>query len=230
MRAPFRLLFPCANCWYVGPKRPGSLADYKHGDVMRIGVFGGSFDPVHNGHLRVAEACGQSVSLDTVLLVPAAAQPLKPHGPVAPADDRVKMLKLAVRGRDELEVSTLETERGGVSYTADTLMQLAERRLGDSLFLILGADALRDFPNWHQPDIICNLATLVVVDRPGAPRIEAARIGGKAASTPRVIQVSMDPIDISSTEIRRRIARDESIEHLVPQPVAAYIRRTHLYK
>jgi nicotinate-nucleotide adenylyltransferase len=200
---------------------------------VQIGIFGGSFDPVHYGHLRVAEACRNAVPLDTVLFVPAAAQPLKPHGPVASADNRLRMLELAIEGRRGLDICPIEIERGGVSYTVDTLRQLVDERPGDEVYLILGADALGDLPNWREPETIRRLARFVVVDRPGACQIEPpqrAESGEASAVSRSVIHVPIEPQDVSSSEIRSRVARGESIAGLLPPSVAAYIERKQLYR
>jgi nicotinate-nucleotide adenylyltransferase len=189
---------------------------------MQVGVFGGSFDPVHNGHLSAARACQSAVPLDFVLFVPAAAQPLKPQGPLAAAMDRVQMLELALRGEPKWLVSTLEIDRGGVSYTVDTLRQFSEERPDDALYLILGEDALGDLENWREPEEIRRLATLLVVQRPGA----AAPDPPAAAN---VIHVPMEPLDVSSSEVRDRLGRGEPIDSLVPPAVAAYIAKRGLY-
>ncbi len=194
---------------------------------MKIGVFGGSFDPVHLGHLRVAETCRQAVPLDLVLFVPAAAQPLKPQGPIASPEDRVAGAGAAMR-----KCSTLEIERGGISYTVDTLRELQSRCEEDELVLILGRDAVQDLPSWREPEAITRLATLVVVNRPGAALVpESPGWMGEAglSQPPRLIQVAMEPIDISSSEIRDRIARGESIDEFVPPAVAAYMETKGLY-
>ena len=187
-----------------GGPRLGKPCDYETrlwATTMRVGVFGGSFDPVHDGHLRVAQTCRTAVPLDRVLFVPAARQPLKPDGPVASPADRIRMLELALehllpggeRGQSPpFVVSDLETRRGGVSYTVDTLRQLSAARPDDRLHLILGGDTLADLSQWREPEAICELATLVVVDRPGAE----APSGPRSAS---VIHVSMDPICVSSS-------------------------------
>jgi nicotinate-nucleotide adenylyltransferase len=201
---------------------------------MKVGVFGGSFDPVHNGHLRVAEACRRAVPLDEVLFLPAATQPLKPQGPRALTADRMAMLELAVAGRDGLRVSDLEVARGGVSYTVDTLRQLAGAGPRDELFLIVGTDALSDLPNWRSPYEICSLATLLVVERPGTPTSERLSLGhpgeGDRFKEARLIRVPLEPLDISSSEIRGRIARGEPIDELVPAGIAEYIAERGLYQ
>jgi nicotinate-nucleotide adenylyltransferase len=125
---------------------------------MRIGVFGGSFDPVHFGHLIAAECCREQAGLDRVLFMPAAVPPHKQDRQLSPAADRVEMLRLAVGGHDAFAVSTLEIDRGGVSFTVDTLALLHETHPADELFLLLGPDAIVEFPTWREPARILDLA------------------------------------------------------------------------
>ena len=139
---------------------------------MRLGVFGGSFDPVHTGHLVLADSCAEQAALDAVWFVPTAKQPLKPTGPQASDDDRLAMLRLALATRPRFEVSDLEIKRGGVSYTVDTLATIAADSLGAELFFLMGADSLADLPQWHRPTKICELATLLVVRPRGSPRTQ----------------------------------------------------------
>ncbi len=117
---------------------------------MRLGIFGGSFDPSHNGHLRLAECCAEQAGLDAVWFVPAGVSPFKPHGPVASCADRLAMLRLAVEGLAGREISTLEIDRGGISYTADTLRQIHAARPDARLFFLMGADSLHDLPEWRH--------------------------------------------------------------------------------
>lgn len=188
---------------------------------MRIGLFGGSFDPVHNGHLTLAACCAEQGGLDAVWFVPAALQPFKLGGPVASDADRVAMLRLAIAGTPGREVSTLEIDRGGVSYTVDTLRQLQAELVGIELFFLMGADTLRDLPGWREPDEVLRLATPMVVQRPGEADI--------VTDVPH-LRVEMPPMDISSSDIRKRIATGESIEGLLPASVAAYIDENGLYR
>lgn len=196
---------------------------------MRIGLFGGSFDPVHNGHLAVAAACRAAADLDDVWFVPTAVQPHKPHGPVASDAQRVAMLKLAGVGH-----SMVEIERGGVSYTVDTLRTLAAAHPEDAWFLLMGADTLHDLPTWREPKQILTLATPLVVQRPGeaAPGFDSV----ESLVTPERLQaftrynVEMEPIDISSSEIRRRIASGETIDGMCPPAVARFIAEQSLYQ
>jgi nicotinate-nucleotide adenylyltransferase len=188
---------------------------------MRIGLFGGSFDPVHNGHLTLAACCAEEGGLDAVWFVPAALQPFKLGGPVASDADRVAMLRLAITDIPDREVSTLEIDRGGVSYTVDTLRQVKTELPNAELFFLMGADTLRDLPGWREPDEVLRLATPMVVQRPGEADV--------VTDVPHV-RVEMPPMDISSSDIRRRITISESITGLVPPKVAAYIDEHSLYR
>ena len=179
--------------------------------MTRVGVFGGTFDPVHVGHLAIAHAALESVPLDRVLFVLAKRSPLKERGPVASEGDRLRMLELAIANEPRFAVSRLELDRDGPSYTVDTLERLAGK---DELFLILGSDAIADLPRWKDPDRIARLATLVVAERPGAPD----RVG----DAPR--------LDISSRELRARAARGRSLRYLVPEPVLQHIEARGLYR
>ncbi|QDT67247.1 Nicotinate-nucleotide adenylyltransferase [Planctomycetes bacterium MalM25] len=186
---------------------------------MRLGLFGGSFDPVHNGHLRLAACCADQAGLDEVWFLPAAVQPFKQRGPIASDADRVAMLRLATTGREGFVVSTLEIDRGGVSYTVDTLRQIHADRPDAELFFLMGADTLRDLSNWREPDEVRRLATPLVVQRPGETldtEIEHTR-------------VEMPPTDISSSAIRKRIHAGEPIADLVPAAVARYLEENGLY-
>ena len=185
---------------------------------MRVGVFGGTFDPVHVGHLAIAHAALESVPLDRVLFVLARRSPLKERAPVAPEADRLRMLELAVAGEPRFAVSRIELDREGPSYTVETLERLAG---DDDLFLILGSDAIADFPHWRDPDRIAKLATLVVADRPGAP----ARLGDAP-----IVAFDAPRLDISSRELRARAARGRSLRYLVPEPAWKHIEARGLYR
>jgi nicotinate-nucleotide adenylyltransferase len=197
---------------------------------MRLGIFGGSFDPVHNGHLALARACQQQAALDEVWFVPTAIQPLKHHGPKAANADRVEMLRLAIDDQSSWRVCTLEIDRGGPSYTFDTLRQLREELPEAQLFFMIGADAQRDIPRWREPDVIFSLATPLIVHRAGEaePNLQALSSFCTTDTQPQIIE--MQPEDVSSTEIRRRIAAGDSLEGLVHSTVAAYIAKRGLYK
>ena len=139
---------------------------------MRLGIFGGSFDPVHDGHLELAVTCRDQAHLDEVRWIPAASQPLKPDGPFASDDDRCAMLQTANAGQEAMVVSRIELDRAGVSYTVDTLREISAAHPGDSLFLLLGADSLVDLPHWREPVEICRLALPLVVSRPDAKVVD----------------------------------------------------------
>ena len=136
---------------------------------MRLGIFGGTFDPVHYGHLLLAEQCREQCRLDRVWFVPAAVPPHKAERTLTPAAKRVELLKLAIAGHEAFKVSTLEIERGGLSYTLDTLLAVRGQQPDAELFFLMGADSLRDLLTWWEPARICQLATPVVVRRRGAP-------------------------------------------------------------
>jgi nicotinate-nucleotide adenylyltransferase len=187
-------------------------------DPVRVGVFGGTFDPVHVGHLAIAHAALESVPLDRVLFVLARRSPLKERGPVAGEADRLRMLELAVAGEPRFRVSRVELDRDGPSYTVETLERLAG---ADDLFLILGSDAIADFPRWKDPERIAKLATLVVAERPGAPE----RLG----DTP-IVRFDAPRLDISSRELRARAARGLSLRYLVPEPAWKHIEARGLYR
>ena len=185
---------------------------------MKIGVFGGTFDPVHVGHLAIALAALESVPLDRVLFVPVRRSPLKDRDPLASTTDRVAMLETAIAREPRFALSRAELEREGVSYTVDTLEEL---RSQGELFLILGSDALADLARWRAPDRIRELATILVAARPGAPEPDAMH-GARTFDAPR--------LDISSRELRARAARGMSLRYLVPDAVWEHIKRHGLYR
>ncbi len=185
---------------------------------MRVGVFGGTFDPVHVGHLAIAHAALESLPLDRVVFVLARRSPLKERGPVAPEPDRLQMLELAVAGEPRFAVSRMELDREGPSYTVDTLERLTG---ADDLFLILGSDAIADLPRWKDPERIAKLATLVVAERPGAPE----RMGDAP-----IVRFDAPRLDISSRELRARAARGLSLRYLVPDPAWRHIEARGLYR
>ena len=190
---------------------------------MRIGIYGGSFDPIHYGHLLLAESAREQLNLDKVVFVPAAIAPHKRSQESAPATARIEMLKLAISGNAALEVSLLEIDRGGVSYTVDTLTALRDAHPEAELTLLVGGDTLADMPNWKAPEQIVKIARVAVVDRPGASSEEIVLPGAE------ILHVSMPLIDLSSREIRNRVARGESIRYWLPRAVEQYIVHSNLY-
>lgn len=201
---------------------------------MRLGIFGGSFDPVHYGHLLLAETAREQAALDEVWFMPAATPPHKRHRALAPDEARVAMLELALGGHPALKVSTLELDRGGVSYTVETLEALARDDPGRELFLLIGGDSLAELPTWREPERILALATPVVVRRPGAEEPRFDRLAGlvdaaRMAEFRRHV-VDMPQIDLSSRELRRRVAQGRSIRFQTPRAVEAYIAEHGLYR
>jgi nicotinate-nucleotide adenylyltransferase len=201
---------------------------------MRIGLFGGSFDPVHHGHLLLADCCWQQAGLDRVDFVPTAQQPLKPRGPVASEADRLAMLLLAIEGRPQFALSLVEIERGGVSYTVETLRQLQREAPSAEFFFLMGADSLTDFPTWREPAVICELATPLVVRRAGTPPPDfdslASFVSAARLAEIRAHEVEMPATPISSSEIRLLIAeRAEEWQSLCPPGVVEYIAERGLY-
>lgn len=200
---------------------------------MRVGLFGGSFDPVHYGHLLLAETCREQCRLDEVWFIPAAVPPHKQEQGRTAARLRVEMLELAVGGDEHFRVVTLEIDRGGVSYTVDTLEVVHQQRPSDELFLLMGADTLFDLPTWRNPVRICELVIPVVVRRAGSPSPDLSILTG-IASPQRIAavekhQVEMPILDLSSREIRRRVATGESIRYRTPRAVEKFIQTNSLY-
>lgn len=201
---------------------------------MRIGVFGGSFDPVHRGHVLLAECCYAQAALDRVLFVPAARQPHKLRTPRAGDGDRLAMLELAIAGHPKFGTSAIELERGGVSYTVDTLRAIAAAQPGAKLYLLLGADSIADLPTWRDPAAICSLATPLAVGRPGwgGPNIDGlvGIASPKQLEEIRSLRIEMPPTATSSSAIQQLIADGGEWESLVPPAVANYIIARGLYR
>lgn len=190
--------------------------------MTSLGIFGGTFDPIHVGHLVAAADARELFGLDRVLLVPAA-EPWQKVGQVmASAEDRLAMVTAAVAGVDGLEAEGCEVERGGPSYTVETLEVLRDRYAGHGLVLVLGADAASRLATWHRADELRGLAELAVVDRPGDPG------AGPPPGWPHR-RASTLRIDVSSSEVRARLAAGRGVDWLVPAPVVDYIRQRGLY-
>ena len=201
---------------------------------MRLGLFGGSFDPVHYGHLLLAECCREQCRLDQVWFLPAAVPPHKQDRRLTPAAPRVEMLQLAIAGHPALDVNRYEIDRGGVSYTVDTLRHFRGEDPSGELFLLLGADMLHDLPQWREAHEICQLAIPVVVRRPGVGEPDFTCLAGLVSPERidliRRHQVDMPQIDFSSTEIRRRAAAGLSIRYYTPRAVEKYIETHRIYQ
>jgi nicotinate-nucleotide adenylyltransferase len=201
---------------------------------MRLGIYGGSFDPVHYGHLLLAESCREQAALDEVWFMPAAVPPHKRQASMASPKQRVEMLELALAGHAAFRVSTLEIDRGGVSYTVDTVRTIHEQRPGDELFLLMGADTLVDLPNWREPAAILELALPLAVVRRGAtmPSDEhvLALVSPERRQQWRALQIDMPILELSATEIRARVSARQSIRYRTPRAVEKYIETHGLYQ
>lgn len=213
---------------------------------QRIGILGGTFNPIHYGHLRAAEETAESLGLHKILFIPAARPPHKSAKPAAPIADRLAMVKTAIAGRSGFEASDIELQRQGPSYTVDTLKELKKIHGGARLFFMTGADAILDIGSWKDYKRLFDLAEFVVFSRPGyditdlglvlktlvdssynwnAQR-DAYECGGKKSVYLRLIS----RLDISSTEIREAVKDGKSVRYLLPDPVREYIEEKGLYK
>src|SRR4051794_8400977 len=195
-----------------------------------LGVFGGTFDPIHQAHLAVAESARDALGLERVLFIPAGQPPHKRQAKVTPAADRLAMVEAAIADNRAFAVSTIELDRPGPSYTVDTLEALAPEATG-GLALIVSAEAWADFPTWHRPERIVELATIVVAPRDGYAEPDPAVFSRRfpAASAPAIVLLDGPRMRLSASEIRRRAAAGRSLRYLVPDAVAAYIGDHGLY-
>ena len=202
-----------------------------HGRVIRrLGLLGGTFDPVHNGHLALATQVAATSNLDSVWFVPAQRSPLKAHRPTGNRH-RLAMLDLALQGWPRFTVSRVDLDRPAPSYTTDTVAAVrAQVGAGPALYLIAGADILLDLPDWRDPDRLLSLCRVHVAWRPGYPReVPASLIAALPAAQSRMTVLPIAMQDVSSTLVRDRVAAGRSIQALVPPAVAAYIRKHRLY-
>lgn len=198
---------------------------------MKMGVLGGTFDPIHRAHLVVAGEVRERLDLAEVIFVPAGRPRLKKDRPITTAEHRLEMVRLAIARRSGFTVSTIEIERAGPSYTVDTIAELRQRLASeDEIFFILGWDNVTALPQWREPSRLIEMCRLVAVPRPGysLPDLNALEKPVPGISR-RVLMMGRPEIDISSSEIRERVARGQSIRRLVPRPVERYISEHRLY-
>ena len=198
---------------------------------MRTGVLGGTFDPVHRGHILVAEAARDALSLSEVLVVPTGQPMLKANKRITAVEHRLAMLRLAVAGIPWIKVSNMEIERHGPSYTVDTIAVLRKQRgAGDDIYFIIGWDGLEHFIEWREPERVISMCFMAVVPRPGFTRPDICTLENRLPGiTDRVVFLDKPLTDINSTAIREKAAKGESIDNLVPGPVADYIKEHKLY-
>ena len=202
------------------------------GNTERIGVFGGSFDPVHLGHLTIAQDAVEQLELDRLIFVPAAVSPFKQHRQPVEGRHRFEMLQLATADNLQFEVSDLELARGGVSYTVDTIQHLQGEHPGAELFFIVGLDSLVEMHRWHRVEDLLTICTVVPFGRGGedpeavAEKSELSNVW-KEQLLARLIRIH--EVEVSASEIRMRVAEGLSIHYLVPPEVEMYIAEHHLY-
>ena len=197
-------------------------------NIRKLGVLGGTFDPIHYGHLQIAEEARGRFALDAVLFIPAGEPPHKPHGQ-ASAEQRFVMTELATADHPQFAVSRLEIDRPGAAYTIDTLQALREQYPEAALYLIMGADMAMDFPTWREPARILSLARVIAVTRPGVPEARLRR----HLATPAMqgVELLVAPgLDLSSTELRRRAREGKSLRYLTPDAVIGFIEKEGLYR
>lgn len=196
---------------------------------MKLGIYGGSFDPIHWGHLMLAECCRESLELDQVWFIPAHQPPHKQDRKLSSPEHRQQMLLLATAGNPAFHVSNVELERPGTSYTVDTIEQIHLDQPTAELFLLMGADTLRDLPNWRTPARICELAQAVVVHRGGQAQLDPEPVVLPSGDTVVPRHVQMPLIELSSTEVRERVRTGRSIRYRTTAAVEQYIRQHGLY-
>ncbi len=200
---------------------------------MRTGIFGGSFDPIHNGHLILAEQCREQAGLDQVWFVPCAQQPLKKGKPQATNRQRAEMIEMAIAGHDAFRLSRIELERDEISYTVDTLEQIHAAHPDAQLFLLMGDDSLESFSQWRSPERICELAAPLVVKRPGCGAVDLNAV--RPFVTPQRFDelkswtITSPEIGISSSDLRSRLAAGKSVRYLIPRAVERYIETGRVY-
>ncbi len=199
---------------------------------MKIGVFGGTFDPIHLGHLVVADEAREALGLDQVLFIPAGRPWVRAGTPVSAACHRMAMVEMAVRSTPWFRAVNLDVKRPGPTHTVDTLLELRSEFGGEAdLYLILGLDAVQDMARWHEPAQIFELCTVVGMSRPGVLDLDRAALEAVAPNAAdRVVLVEGPLVSLSGTDLRRRVKEGRSIRHRVPEAVEAYIHEHGLYR
>jgi nicotinate-nucleotide adenylyltransferase len=210
------------------PELPGPPAPPRR----RVGLYGGTFDPVHLAHLVLAESCREQLQLDEVRFMPAHAPPHKVGSLVTPSRQRREMLELAIAGHSQFRLELCELQRTGPSFTVDTLAELTAREPCVDWVLLMGADSLRDFPTWKQPERIASLAEIAVANRAdqAMPDWSTALARYSSIDPRRCRTVTMPALGIAASDLRRRVAEGRSIRFLTPRPVELYIEQHRLYR
>ncbi len=198
---------------------------------MRIGIFGGTFDPVHNAHLLLAEQCREQCNLDEIWLVPAGSPPHKETKGITTGKQRREMLDFAIAGHPAFVIKDLELHREGPSYTVETLRQLKDAHPDEEFFLIVGADSIRDLHTWRDPESILELATLIAVNRPNISLPDTTDLTEKFGEIvlSKILWITIPGMDISSTDIRKRVLENKSVRYMTPRAVEVYIHNHRLY-
>jgi nicotinate-nucleotide adenylyltransferase len=202
--------------------------------AMRVGIFGGTFDPVHLGHLILAEQCREQGRLDQVWFVPAPRPPHKQVQPLTRFEQRVEMIQLAIAGQPAFRVEEIEKERTGPSFTVDTVAELRRRHPTDDFHLLVGSDTLAEIHTWYEPVRLLEMVGLLVMTRPGHPTRTADQVRASLhlpeSATVRLQVVDSPLIDIASRDVRARAAAGRSLRYLLPRAVEVYVMEKHLYR
>lgn len=195
--------------------------------LRKVGIMGGTFDPIHMGHLIAASCALEAAELDEVWFIPTASPPLKPNAPSAEAHQRLEMVKLAISGQPAFRVIDIELQRGGTSYSIDTVTALMEQYAEHQFFYIIGSDRIHDLPQWHRAEELSQLVQFIGLNRP-SEHLQLQRLSEDWRS--KIVIAPMPLIGISSTELRHRAAQGKSLRYFVPELVEQYIRRYSLYE
>lgn len=193
-------------------------------NLKKIGILGGTFDPIHTGHLVLADELREKLKLERVIFIPSASPPHKTEHQLSSAVHRFEMTKLALKGNPHFSVSDIELKREGLSYTVETLRKLKELYKDSEIYFLTGSDVLDEITTWKEPDEIYRLAKMVIGIRPGFDEFDPEDHFAKKS-----VIIGITGVDVSSTQIREKVAKSESIKYLVPSEVEEYIRRKHLY-
>ncbi len=196
---------------------------------MRLGLFGGTFDPIHLGHLLLAEQCREACDLDRVWLVVAGSPPHKPGGRTG-VGHRLEMVRIAIAGHPAFAASDIEATRPGPHYSVETLEAVRRDHPDDELFFLIGADSLKDLPSWREPGRIAQLATIVVVNRPGIEEVDGSNLPDFGPGSLPLRSITIPPVGIASSDLRRRLREGRSIRYMVSRGVEAYIDAQGLYR